>query len=582
MVDRMASPPRTKSEESIHPRVETLFATVVAEKAGENLEFVVERLVLPARGASLLSHSQPRDSDASGVVVAADPSDSKLYSSRDLGKSWTRIALGLPGRRPLERHFLTGTGDHLIQTREPVETVLCGKNGALLSRSENRIPHWAGATGIDQGVAGSIVLATVTDAEVAAWRSSDGGRLWRRVLGAELEVGSRPFVCRADVDRPGHWRLETAGGGWASEDDGVTWRTVDSDPDVALPQLGGLRQRVPIGDDLTLAIAAPNSSAATLDVHLLASRRTTVQRLGLVNENRDVSVLAHSAGSRAAVDGVFFTPSERTVLAAKDGILRWRLGRPAERRSFHYTAGDSPFATVAGRELRWFPTGFEPAEDDLIVFIHPQRTGGISLRNLLGRVYGEEAVYSTTRNPDYRHWPVISEDELAGYRVMAGHTTYIERPFRRRVLPVSLIRNPLDRVISLYRYRCARADQDETKLSAKGLDLESWVRRVHELKPDYISDGQTRFLCKAADADFAIDLIARRFFGVGVAEERSAFIAELAKSLRWPPLEDKRLNASVTPPELSITDSAVEFIRSINREDMKLYDFVLSVWCDRK
>lgn len=561
--------------------VERMFAAVVDEELGEGLELVVDRLEPPAHAATLLSHSAPRDDDGAGIVVAAHHIYSVLYLSRDLGESWTPLDLFLPGRPSLRRHFLTRSGQHLVQTREPVETMLCGDDGALLSEPAQGVPAWAGGMAIDESD-GAIVLVGLDGAKLVAWRSADGGKTWAEVLRGEADDDGRPVTCRSDPERPDNWRIDVLRGGWASEDDGVSWSAVEADPGATAPDVEGLRKLILLGDGQAVAIGSRGSSPSMVDVHVLDPKRRPVQRLGLENREREADVLVAAAGSRAAVDGVFFTPGERTVLSAKHGILRWRLGPSSVPPSLHYRAGDPPFATVAGREVRWFPASFEPDQEDLIVFIHAQRTGGIAFRDLMRRVYGDEAVYSATRNPNFKHWAAMSEDELAPYRVMAGHTGYIERSLRRRVLPVSLIRDPVERVVSIYRYRRSRTEKDKTRLHARGLDLEAWARKVHGLRTDYISDGQTQFLCGAADAEYAIDLISRRYFGVGVMEERAAFLAEMGRALEWPEIEEKRINTSTAPPDLVVTDEAIEFIRSVNQEDVRLHRFLLSVWEGRQ
>ena len=166
--------------------------------------------------------------------------------------------------------------------------------------------------------------------------------------------------------------------------------------------------------------------------------------------------------------------------------------------------------------MRWFPSGFEPEDDDLLAFFHSQRTGGISFREQLRRIYGDPAIYSLSTVPRYRHWKELTPDDLAPFRAFAGHALFAEKALGRRWLPVSIVREPVDRVVSLYRMIRDSSNYDVHAVQ-EGEDLEAWARRVHEARPDYLSDAQTNFMCGAADADYALEVICERSLGVGVS-----------------------------------------------------------------
>jgi hypothetical protein len=236
------------------------------------------------------------------------------------------------------------------------------------------------------------------------------------------------------------------------------------------------------------------------------------------------------------------------------------------------------FSRVYGQDVSWFPRDFEPRPDDLLVFFHPQRTAGMSLRRALIEVYGEAAVMSPKTAPDYQHWNKLDEPGLAPYRVYCGHENYVEKALARRMLPIGMVRDPVERLVSLYRYLRGRENHRLHRL-ARECDIEIFYRRAVDVMPRYVLDLQTRRLSGGTDAARAIELMRTRYLGVGTGEFMNEFVAELARSLRWPPgIAAPHRNKAQTPLDFEVTEGFREWVREFNAADSRVYQFVVAAW----
>jgi hypothetical protein len=219
-----------------------------------------------------------------------------------------------------------------------------------------------------------------------------------------------------------------------------------------------------------------------------------------------------------------------------------------------------------------------PEREPLLVFVHIQKTAGLTLRKVLQRQYPGTATVRLMPN----HFAKESSRETVGallaapprtVRAIHGHMLFwetVEWPGDARLFTV--LRDPVDRVISHYYWLRGRKAEAGATLRAS---LEEAVT------DGTIRDNlQTRVLAGAdpagvADRPLLERAIARldRFAVVGLTERFDATLLLLARTFGWaePYYERENVN-SERPPRSDISRDAIALIESRNALDRELYE----------
>ena len=93
--------------------------------------------------------------------------------------------------------------------------------------------------------------------------------------------------------------------------------------------------------------------------------------------------------------------------------------------------------------------------DRQILFNHIPKTGGVTLRIILNRVYGEENIFlvkSTDIGGSLRLFSSLSPEETAHFAVVAGHGAELFLPFMDDPFRVTVLREPVSLFLSQYYY----------------------------------------------------------------------------------------------------------------------------------
>lgn len=230
----------------------------------------------------------------------------------------------------------------------------------------------------------------------------------------------------------------------------------------------------------------------------------------------------------------------------------------------------------------------------VIVLTHIQKTAGNSIIAYLRRCLTVERI---ARIHEFEMAPREEieravADKFGQFDVLAGHI-----PFCRRVdqltaprdsLNISILREPVDRVVSLYYYLRANASwlgQGQTIIEEK-ISLEGFagsgayfdnhmVRMLCDVEPIAVPlGGCTREMLEQAKIN-----IVKNFLMVGLTEEAPEFFALLARlfcfSLEDVPSENiNKQRSSIS----SVPREALSAIAKHNSFDVELYEFVQKLW----
>lgn len=235
------------------------------------------------------------------------------------------------------------------------------------------------------------------------------------------------------------------------------------------------------------------------------------------------------------------------------------------------------------------------------LFLHLSKTGGTTLRDALTRALPPGAMVVDALDPDalpdhrdairrylegeaprsprgdngsiLERWAAAGID-LGSARVYAAHLSYgMHEHFPEPCDYVTIVREPVARVRSLYRHRVAVDGLTQTPAEwvAAGRD-----RGLENLQTRIIAgaDPEARVACSAAMLDDAKEHLTHRFAAVGVTERYDDSVVAIFTALGIPLVPVPALNRSTRAAELgSFTPDLLERIADDNRFDLELHRF---------
>ena len=246
-----------------------------------------------------------------------------------------------------------------------------------------------------------------------------------------------------------------------------------------------------------------------------------------------------------------------------------------------------------------------PASADALLFMHLAKTGGTSLRVSLSKAYADREKAFVYDPADLRG--ALRQDEFgelpaerrAALRLVMGHFRFgLHRSLDQRSRYVTVVRDPVDRVVSLYYHyvhlrgtwasrvplpggrRHGDARQEQARILGEELSLEDWVFGQRRLAVD---NGMTRNIAGRGRVAFgecpddlleeAVEHIERHFAALLITEELDGSLPLLeaitGRSLPAVP----RSNVNRKRPSLdSIDPRVLSHIRDLNRLDARLYE----------
>lgn len=226
-----------------------------------------------------------------------------------------------------------------------------------------------------------------------------------------------------------------------------------------------------------------------------------------------------------------------------------------------------------------------------VVFIHIDKCGGMTLRDYLASQFPAEQIRPVpcpeelvSVKPTY---PITHMDLFEHHRqyrrnphyklVMGHYDTGILRYFDEPIVTVTVLRDPVERVVSLWKFiRREGLAHRQLAEDANQLGLDGWIRKYVGLWENAmvrqiagVRWSSERWLAvdevlyqQAVDRLIEIDYI-------GILPRLDDLLANLAEEMGWMQPEPKRLNASVRQVDVSAETRA--FIEQHCRYDIDLY-----------
>jgi len=153
-----------------------------------------------------------------------------------------------------------------------------------------------------------------------------------------------------------------------------------------------------------------------------------------------------------------------------------------------------------------------------------------------------------------------------------GHLPYgVHRRFSRPCNYITMMRDPVERIISLYFY-LQHAKKPPAHYMVKRMDLDQFVR-----SEDYrgnTSNLQTRYFCggQTPNLEQAKETLHRKFLVVGITERFTESLDILKQKLNWGSFDYQKKNVTRNrPTRYDFSPSTIDKIINLNNLDYELY-----------
>ncbi|HHP7244655.1 MAG TPA: hypothetical protein ACFE0H_08220, partial [Elainellaceae cyanobacterium] len=230
-------------------------------------------------------------------------------------------------------------------------------------------------------------------------------------------------------------------------------------------------------------------------------------------------------------------------------------------------------------------------DDEQLCFIRVQKTGSSTLTSIVDSKFHVDRIWSP---PPYKPpLPSTPSADLEPYDLFRGHFGYdICNFLPKKPVYITMLRHPIQRVISLYKFYSRRPDHPDSSMASKvatSSSIEDFVRspipqvrartsncQAHQIVSGFWDENLADLL-NMPDADL-LDLAKEhldQFAFVGLTERFNESILLLSYIFGWyPGLGYQSLRVSSSSSSLSEIDpDLVALISDYNSVDLQLYDY---------
>ncbi len=157
--------------------------------------------------------------------------------------------------------------------------------------------------------------------------------------------------------------------------------------------------------------------------------------------------------------------------------------------------------------------------DRFYCFQHIEKAGGTTLTTLLERIYPPPGAlfidpYFNNNHPYHKYWaPHYGPESLEQARVLFGHHWFgmheaiPDRPFSY----FSVVRDPVDQLVSMYNYAAARDDHRLYPMTGNGFDRFIEQLASHDRLSIYLNNPQTQALTRSNRASVVLDRLEEHY-----------------------------------------------------------------------
>lgn len=229
-----------------------------------------------------------------------------------------------------------------------------------------------------------------------------------------------------------------------------------------------------------------------------------------------------------------------------------------------------------------FPTHF--------VFNHFPKTGGTSLFAICKYNLPEREISPQLMEEDVR---LVRPERFEHYRLVRGHFSMLtQMGFSRHRYSMTMLRNPIQTILSTYNFWRTRPEGDAVTRQAKTLSFAEFVRRFAE-SPSIIHNPYTHHFA-AVTRDYPEEppeeellAVAKHnlaaFDFVGICEQFAESTSLLCRETGWkapPEIPHENRSGRAQPPE-RLEYETQQMLRQRTRLDLELYEYAVKLFRSR-
>ncbi|WP_240452177.1 sulfotransferase family 2 domain-containing protein [Virgibacillus sp. YIM 98842] len=202
--------------------------------------------------------------------------------------------------------------------------------------------------------------------------------------------------------------------------------------------------------------------------------------------------------------------------------------------------------------------------DNLLIFMHIPKTGGTTLSSIIQKQYNRNVVL--TGNTDMNVKDIEKSNSLMGHFYFGIH-----HQFSKPCTYITMMRNPVEQVISLYFY----IKETELHPYHNEVNKKSFTEFINSKEYDF-SNLQTRYFCGGSSPDLAQakETINKHFSVVGIAEMFDDSLSLMKHRLGWNNIEYHKENVNKNRPfKKEIPANYFSNIIQNNTLDLELYKY---------
>ncbi|WP_264739378.1 sulfotransferase family 2 domain-containing protein [Cytobacillus firmus] len=216
-----------------------------------------------------------------------------------------------------------------------------------------------------------------------------------------------------------------------------------------------------------------------------------------------------------------------------------------------------------------------PAEDRILIFMHIPKTGGMTLKRIIKRQYPDiKILKDITDGKTSEFKKIVSEKEI---QFVFGHLSFgLHMHTNKPCTYVTMMREPIDRVISMYYYVIGKKDHPLHGI-VKDLLIEEFIDHP-DLKVHTNNMQTKRVLGKnslsPSDLEQAKQNLEEHFSVIGITEMFDDSVALMKQKFNWNDISYVRKNQ--TKKRLSkeeIDPIIINKIKANNELDIQLYNW---------
>jgi hypothetical protein len=228
-----------------------------------------------------------------------------------------------------------------------------------------------------------------------------------------------------------------------------------------------------------------------------------------------------------------------------------------------------------------------------IIFTHASRTGGGCLTLILNRQYKIDELFlfyvrskgGTTREA-LDEFLSLSKEQKQTYKVLGGHFHFGLHRFYDKYTYITLFRNPVKRIVSLYSIALTVPEYYlHNIVIANRMSLKDFVG--NGLSPE-LNNGQTRMISGVEQVPFGkctremLNLAKKNFDEnypiFGITERYDESVLLMKDFFGWcSPYYNTRNTSSQSLKRMEVSDDVIELIKEYNKLDIEFYQYA----CER-